>query len=47
MLLLGGIIVSVAGTLLLVGSKPVQDDETVQAAEAPGTPDPVPGPGTA
>lgn len=46
-LLLGGIIVSVAGTLLLVGSKPVQDDETVQAAEAPGTPDPVPGPGTA
>ena len=47
-LLLGGIIVSVAGTLLLVGSKPVPAAEPVPAAaEAPSTPDPVPGPGTA
>jgi drug/metabolite transporter (DMT)-like permease len=55
-LLLGGILVSLAGTLLLVGSKPVQgaepveDGEPVQAVEAreaPGTPDPVPGPGAA
>ena len=47
-LLLGGIIVSVAGTLLLVGSKPVPAAEPVPAAaEAPSTPGPVPGPGTA
>ena len=43
-LLLGGIIVSVAGTLLLVGSKPVPAAEPVPAAaEAPSTPGPVPG----
>ena len=47
-LLLGGIIVSVAGTLLLVGSKPVPAAEPVPAAaEAPSTPGPVPRPGTA